>query len=130
MFSQLCLLWFQSESSVFEAQLFGLIGNTFYCKNTTNILCHAADDDGRSDFFGVSIYATCMTTLTTRLGAWSGTRLRSRLISWSSIVCVIPDNQSSKSYARAVKPVKIKLITVAKGNSKGAELVAGSSCPD
>ncbi|KAL3154521.1 hypothetical protein ABBQ32_013981 [Trebouxia sp. C0010 RCD-2024] len=58
--------------------------------------------------------------LATRLPAWQATRKyvpRSRAFS-----CVAAD---SKGLARAVRAVKVKVITVSKGNSQGTEIVAG-----
>ncbi len=37
-------------------------------------------------------------------------------------------NTTQGSLARAVRPVPIRIITVAKGNSRGAELMASASC--
>ncbi len=65
-----------------------------------------------------------MTASTSLLFRWSVPQLRSAHIRTVSVLCAHVESQPVKSYARAVKPVKIKLITVAKGNSQGTEVVA------
>ncbi len=65
-----------------------------------------------------------MTASLGRLCSWSVPQLRLSNVRAITVVCAQADNPTTKSFARAVRPVKIKLITVAKGNSKGAEAVA------
>jgi hypothetical protein len=65
-----------------------------------------------------------MTVSLSRLCSWSVPQLRLSGVRAVSVVCAQVDNPTTKSFARAVRPVKIKLITVAKGNSKGTEAVA------
>ena len=65
-----------------------------------------------------------MTASLGRLCSWSVPQLRLSNVRLITVVCAQADNPTTKSFARAVRPVKIKLITVAKGNSKGAEAVA------
>ena len=40
---------------------------------------------------------------------------------------VVADAQNTKSLARAVKAVKVKVITVSKNNSKAADVLAGKA---
>ena len=71
--------------------------------------------------------AGCMSriTLAPCLRFWIFASLRGPLKPHSSYLCITADAQNSKSFARAVKAVKVKLVTVSKGNSKGTEIVAG-----
>ncbi|DBB07708.1 TPA: hypothetical protein ACH3X3_009134 [Trebouxia sp. C0006] len=65
-----------------------------------------------------------MTASLGRVCSWSVPQLRWSNVRAIMVVCAQADDPTTKSFARAVRPVKIKLITVAKGNSKGAEAVA------
>ncbi|DBA67452.1 TPA: hypothetical protein ACH3X2_001736 [Trebouxia sp. C0005] len=65
-----------------------------------------------------------MTASLSRLCRWSVPQLRMSNVSAVTVFCAQADTPTNKTFARAVRPVKIKLITVAKGNSKGAEAVA------
>ncbi|DBB04058.1 TPA: hypothetical protein ACH3X1_013112 [Trebouxia sp. C0004] len=65
-----------------------------------------------------------MTASLSRLCSWSVPQLRLSGVRAVTVVCAQADHPTNKSFARAVRPVKIKLITVAKGNSKGAEALA------
>ena len=62
-----------------------------------------------------------------RLRAWTAVSAHASLTFRRARLSVTADSQTSKNLARAVKAVKIKVITVSKGNSKGTEIVAGGA---
>ena len=66
-----------------------------------------------------------------RLRAWTAVPAHASLKFRRARLSVTADSQTSKNLARAVKAVKVKVITVSKGNSKGTEIVAGGAvlCP-
>ena len=61
-----------------------------------------------------------------RLRAWTVVPARASLHFRRAPSSVTANSQTSKNLARAVKAVKIRIITVSKGNSKGTEIVAGA----
>ena len=62
-----------------------------------------------------------------RLHIWAAAPARASLKLRRALFSITAESQNSKNLARAVKAVKIKIITVSKGNSKGTEIVAGSA---
>ena len=62
-----------------------------------------------------------------RLRAWKAAPAHVSLKLRRAPLSITAESQTSKNLARAVKAVKIKLITVSKGNSKGTELVSGDA---
>lgn len=62
-----------------------------------------------------------------RLRAWTAAPAHVPLYFCRARLSVTADSQTSKDLARAVKAVKVKVITVSKGNSKGTDIVAGGA---
>ena len=52
-------------------------------------------------------------------------RVRLNLVRTSVVLCA-SHSAPARKLARAVKPVKIRLVTVSKGNDRGTELVSGT----
>lgn len=65
-----------------------------------------------------------MSAVCTALKCRSLSRVRLNLVCSSHVLCASHGAPAQK-LARAVKPVKIKLVTVSKGNDRGTELVSG-----